>query len=108
MNIIAKLEDLLKQATVDRSHFYVGSCCREAIAELKRRDEEIASLRKDAERYRWLRNEISVGVPNGMEHEAGALVEVHDNSTDVPEELDKLIDAAMNVPMGTGESNVTR
>lgn len=30
--MVAKLEDLLKQATTDRSHFYVASCCREAIA----------------------------------------------------------------------------
>ena len=38
-DIVAKLEDLLKQATTERSHYYVASCCREAIA-------EIMSLRK--------------------------------------------------------------
>lgn len=35
-DVIAKLEDLLKQATTERSHYYVASCCREAIAEIKR------------------------------------------------------------------------
>ncbi len=36
MSIIEKLEDLHKQATTERSHYYVASCCREAIAEIKR------------------------------------------------------------------------
>lgn len=35
-DIIAKLEDLHKQATHERSHFYVASCAAEAIAEIKR------------------------------------------------------------------------
>ena len=35
-DIVAKLEDLLKQATTERSHYYVASCCREAIAEIER------------------------------------------------------------------------
>lgn len=39
MTIIEKLEDLLKQATTERSHYYVASCCREAIAEIKRLQE---------------------------------------------------------------------
>lgn len=34
MKIIEKLEDLHKQATTDRSHYYVASCCREAIIEI--------------------------------------------------------------------------
>lgn len=34
-DVVVKLEDLLKQATVERSHYYVGSVCREAIAEIK-------------------------------------------------------------------------
>ena len=35
-DILEKLEDLLKQATTERSHYYVAGCCREAIAEIKR------------------------------------------------------------------------
>lgn len=31
MNILEKLRDLHKQATTERSHFYVASCCKEAI-----------------------------------------------------------------------------
>lgn len=36
MSIIGKLEDLHKQATTERSHYYVASCCREAINEIQR------------------------------------------------------------------------
>jgi len=36
MDIIEKLEDLHKQATVERSHYYVGSVCREAAREIDR------------------------------------------------------------------------
>ena len=35
-DIIDKLKDLLKQATTERSHYYVASCCTEAIAEVER------------------------------------------------------------------------
>lgn len=33
-DIVDKLLDLQRQATVERSHFYVGSCCTEAIQEI--------------------------------------------------------------------------
>lgn len=36
MDILEKLRDLLLQATTERSHYYVASCCREAIAEIER------------------------------------------------------------------------
>jgi len=35
-DILDELEDLLKQATTERSHYYVAKCCRSAIAEIKR------------------------------------------------------------------------
>ena len=35
MGIIEKLKDLHKQATTENSHFYVASCCEEAIAHIK-------------------------------------------------------------------------
>lgn len=35
-DILSKLTDLHKQATVERSHFYVASVVREAIAEIER------------------------------------------------------------------------
>lgn len=38
MTIIEALEDLLVQATKERSHFYVASVTRNAIAEIKRLD----------------------------------------------------------------------
>lgn len=34
-----KLEDLHKQATTDRSHYYVGAVVKEAITEIKRLQE---------------------------------------------------------------------
>lgn len=35
-DIVDKLKDLLKQATAERSHYYVAGTCREAIAEIER------------------------------------------------------------------------
>ncbi len=35
MDIVEKLEDLIKQATEERSHYYVKSVCEEALAEIK-------------------------------------------------------------------------
>lgn len=35
-DIVERLEDLHKQATTERSHYYVASTCVEAIAEIKR------------------------------------------------------------------------
>jgi len=34
-DILDKLRDLHKQATTERSHYYVASCCREAIGEIE-------------------------------------------------------------------------
>jgi hypothetical protein len=34
-DVVTKLQDLLKQATTERSHYYVASCCGEAISEIK-------------------------------------------------------------------------
>ena len=36
MDILDKLRDLHKQATTERSHYYVASCCNEAIATIER------------------------------------------------------------------------
>jgi len=36
MNIKEKLEDLLVQATKERSHYYVASVCRDAVSEIER------------------------------------------------------------------------
>jgi hypothetical protein len=35
MDIIEKLDDLLKQAQTEKSHFYVASVCREAMEEIQ-------------------------------------------------------------------------
>ena len=35
-DVLPKLVDLLKQATNERSHYYVAACCREAIEEIVR------------------------------------------------------------------------
>ena len=40
-DVLDDLEDLLKQATTERSHFYVASCCRRAIEEIKRLRSEV-------------------------------------------------------------------
>lgn len=35
-DLIERLEDLHKQATTERSHFYVASCVKDSIAEIRR------------------------------------------------------------------------
>lgn len=35
-DILERLIDLHKQATVERSHFYVAKCCQDAIQEIAR------------------------------------------------------------------------
>jgi cytidine deaminase len=35
-DILDRLRDLYKQATVERSHFYVGCCVKDAMAEIER------------------------------------------------------------------------
>lgn len=57
-------------------------------------DAQMERDRKDAERYRWLRNEVSVGAVYGV---SGALVELSDDKAySVPEELDAAIDAELS------------
>lgn len=46
MTILAKLKDLHKQATVERSHFYTGSVIEEAIAEIERLRKELREAKK--------------------------------------------------------------
>lgn len=46
-DIIEKLEDLHKQATTERSHFYVAGCCKEAIAEIT----ELRAMLTEADIY---------------------------------------------------------
>jgi hypothetical protein len=48
VTILEKLQDLLKQATIERSHYYVAQTCREAIAEIKRLQE-----------YEWMYKDLS-------------------------------------------------
>lgn len=44
MDIINKLLDLHKQATTERSHFYVATTCTEAMAEIARLRMRVAAL----------------------------------------------------------------
>lgn len=71
-------------------------------SKLLQAERELAEVRKDAERYRFLRNEVSVSA--SKENQRGALVELWDDRAyDIPEELDAAIDAAMSTP-NKGES----
>ena len=58
-DIIAKLQDLHKQATTERSHYYVASCCKEAIGEV--------------ERLRRINADL-VGIINGISRQCAAVV----------------------------------
>lgn len=46
-DILDRLVDLHKQATTERSHYYVASCCVSAIWEIKRLRAEIAAEREE-------------------------------------------------------------
>ena len=46
MNIIEKLQDLFRQATIERSHYYVAGACRDAILEIERLRKEISDERE--------------------------------------------------------------
>jgi len=48
--LVARLKDLLKQATEERSHYYVATCCRDTITLIERQAAELERCRKDAER----------------------------------------------------------
>ena len=53
MDIIAKLLDLQKQATLERSHYYVASCVTEAIQEIMSLRQQLDSqqdIEADAEK----------------------------------------------------------
>ena len=43
-DILDDLADLHKQATVERSHYYVGSCVRRAIEEIENLRATVATL----------------------------------------------------------------
>ncbi len=51
-DILEKLKDLHEQATNERSHHYVASCCREAIAEIVARREDNAALSRENAKLR--------------------------------------------------------
>jgi hypothetical protein len=111
--LIAQLQDLLKQATTERSHYYVASCCNDAIAALEQMraaalakdpcsgqyreyDQlvaernvlraELEAAKRDAERYRWLRMSVANPVYCAQSTEFGVKM-VYGTY------LDKIIDA---------------
>lgn len=43
-DLLRDLEDLLKQAQTERSHYYVAACCRRAIEEIKRLRRAVTNL----------------------------------------------------------------
>ena len=50
MDIVEKLNDLHKQATTERSHYYVAACCNQAIGEITNLRIMIHRLIDDAHR----------------------------------------------------------
>lgn len=52
MDILDKLKDLHKQATTERSHFYVAKCCEEAIGEIAALRAGLAEAQRIAGQWR--------------------------------------------------------
>ena len=44
MDILEKLAGLYKQATTERSHYYVAGCCKEAVEEIARLRIEVTKV----------------------------------------------------------------
>jgi len=51
-DILDKLRDLHKQATAERSHYYVASCCGEAISEIERLRSELFEAERIGRQWR--------------------------------------------------------
>jgi hypothetical protein len=77
--------------TADQMRAYASACVAEAVAA---KDAEIEALRKDAERYRWLRKTTNWVTSKGER------VDVRNN----PELWDSSIDAAIRAGSAGGES----
>ena len=50
-DILYRLRDLHKQATTERSHFYVAKCCNDAIAEIERLHRALRGVMEAAESH---------------------------------------------------------
>jgi len=51
-DILDKLRDLHAQATTERSHYYVASCCREAISEIERLRADLLEAQRIGNQWR--------------------------------------------------------
>ena len=72
--LLSRLEDLYKQATVERSHFYVGKCAADSIELIAHLEAEAkASVKKLCE---W-RSAFQSCTPGGSEWMSPAVVRAH-------------------------------
>lgn len=81
-DIVARLEDLLLQATTERSHYYVASCCRDAIAEIKAMRAGVHALFREieAEGFRILVNAPGDRVTRFVLERTEELQEIHNQA----------------------------
>jgi hypothetical protein len=63
-DIVKRLMDLHRQAVEDNSHYYVGECVRDAIAEIRELRKEVAKW-KDACERRYLAKDPRKGRADG-------------------------------------------
>jgi hypothetical protein len=55
-DILDDLRDLQKQATTERSHYYVAACCARAIGEVIHLRQRVARLEQDRHDERFARS----------------------------------------------------
>jgi hypothetical protein len=55
-DILDDLRDLQKQATTERSHYYVAACCARAIGEVTHLRQRVARLEQDRQDERFARS----------------------------------------------------
>lgn len=127
-DLVERLQDLHKQATTEKSHFYVAKCCRDSISAIEALVEEVDRLNSvaqaetdmrvgtfdtitqlqnqlDAETKLHLENEsrhmaLAMGWKNRIERLEGALQRIADKSAwDTVMELKNMARAALEAKL---------
>ncbi len=68
-DIIELLRDLHKQATTERSHYYVASCVEQAIREIERLRSALAAEREECAKVAesTYKETVAISCPDGIE-----------------------------------------
>ena len=57
-DLMKRLCSLHKQATVERSHFYVGSCAKDAMHRIDDLEAKLVKVTEELEEYKWMYEDL--------------------------------------------------